>query len=457
MRPLRSVASTVVILLVLTAAAGAGPPGQWTRLSGAVINFAEPGLARTSDGVLHVVYVRSNGSRRDLVHLSINPGGRVGRDSIALSGWSSMNHPDLLRMPDNTLRVFFGGIRSTSAGETNTALNTATAPASGATWTLQAGKAAQSNTAYAGATTGAGLARDGTPISTWSSGGVGYHYGTSPSDPDRSVPETGCCLYGPEIAVDASTGQAYIGFFSLESNTPGLYAQRISPGGVQGNRFPAPGSRVGTNAYNPGGRTALTGRIGAPGVFLAYGPGYPTPGTVALWRVESARPQLVVKARRAEHVNVAAAPQGRLWLMWEQSGTIYATRSNPAANRIGPVNTLKPPGGGTIFRLNGEGSAGPLDLIANVNAGGEQGLWHQQVWPKLQLAAASRKDGKGRVITFRVLDAGDPVAGATVKAGGRTLRTSANGTATLTQASAARVRAAASKAGYAPANPIVVR
>jgi hypothetical protein len=446
-----------VALLALTASAAAGPPGQWTRLSGTVINFAEPGLARTSDGVLHVVYVRNNGTRRDLVHVAVNPAGKVGSESVALGGWASMNHPDLLRMPDNTLRVFFGGIRSTAAGETNTALNTATAPASGATWTLQTGKAAQSNTAYAGATTGAGLARDGTPISTWSSGGVGYHYGTSPGDPDRSVPETGCCLYGPEVAVDASTGQAYIGFFSLEPNTPGLYAQRISPSGVQGSRFPAPGSRVGTNAFNPGGRTALTGRISAPGVFLAYGQGYPTPGTVALWSVGTARPQIVVKASRAEHVNVAAAPQGRLWLMWEQSGTIHATRTNPAATRIGAVNTLKPPGGGTIFRLNGEGSAGPLDLVVNVNAGGKQGLWHQQVQPKLQLTASSRKAGNGRVVTFRVLDAGDPVPGATVKAGGRTLRTTANGTASLAQAKVAPVRALASKAGYAPASPIVVR
>jgi hypothetical protein len=165
----------------------------------------------------------------------------------------------------------------------------------------------------------------------------------------------------------------------------------------------------------------------------------------------------VIKADRNEHANVAAAPDGRLWLMWEQSGTIYAARTNRTATRVGAVNALKPPSGGTIFRLNGEGSAGPLDLIANVNAGGQQGLWHQQVWPKLQLAASSRKAGTGRVITFRVLDAGDPVTGATVKAGGRTLRTSANGTATLRQVKASRLRASASKAGYAPASPIVVR
>ena len=84
-------------------------------------------------------------------------------------------------------------------------------------------------------------------------------------------------------------------------------------------------------------------------------------------------------------------------------------------------------------------------------------LWHQQVQPKLQLTATSRKAGKGRVVTFSVVDAGDPVAGAAVKAGGRTLRTSAKGTATLKQARAVRLRATASKAGYAASAPLVVR
>ena len=98
---------------------------------GTVINFAEPGLARTSDGALHVVYTRRNGTKEDLIHVAVAPTGSVGADSVALGGWASMSHPDLLRMPDGTLRAFFGGIRSTSPGETNNSMNTATAPASG--------------------------------------------------------------------------------------------------------------------------------------------------------------------------------------------------------------------------------------------------------------------------------------------------------------------------------------
>lgn len=453
----RILAATAIAVTVLGLAASAsgGPRGTWTRLPGTVLNFAEPGLARTSDGMLHVLYVRDGRPLDELVHVTVRPNGAVGSPASALGGWRTLNNPDLLRMPDGSLRAFFGGIRSTAAGEPNRALNTATAPASGRPWTLQVGKAAQSSSAYSGSSTGAGLARDGTPVSAWASTGeLGFHYGVDPADPDRVVPQTGCCLYQPEIAADTATGQAYVGFFSLERGREGVYAQRISPAGVQGGRLLVPGSRVRGNALNPSGRTSLTARLGAPGVFLVNGQGYPTYSSIAVWRVGSSRPQMVVKADRAEHVNVAAAPAGRLWIIWEQRGTIYAARTNRTATRLGAVNTLRPPGGGAIFRLNGEGSAGPLDLVANVRSGG-QALWHQQVWPKLTLTVSSRRSGAGRTITFRVLDAGDPVAGATVRAGGATLRTAANGSVTLRQQRPARVRASASRAGYAPATATV--
>jgi hypothetical protein len=445
-------AVTAVLVLVVVAGAQAGPRGQWTRLPGTVINFAEPGLARTGDGVLHVLYTRRNGTKEDLVHLEISPGGAVGADSVALGGWSAMSHPDVLRMPDGSLRAFFGGIRSTNVGETNKRLSTATAPAAGTPWTLRSGDVVQAPSAYATGVTGAGLAKDGTPISTWSvTPGLGYHYGINGGDPDRAIPQTGCCLYTPDVAVDSASGQAWVGFHSNENDGPGLYVNAIGPGGPQGGRKLASGSVVGKSSIYPGNRTSLTGRIGAGGVYLFYGQGYPTFKTLALWKVDTAKPHLIVKADRNEHANVAAAPEGRLWLMWEQNGTIYAARTNRTATRLGAANAIRTPSGATIYRLNGEGSAGPLDLIANMQAAGGQAFWHQQVWPKLSLTGSR----KGATIAFRVTDAGDPVAGATVKAGGKTLKTNAAGRATLTKAPAGRVKASASKAAYAPATAAV--
>jgi hypothetical protein len=451
---MRLLGAAVVALLVLGLSAGAqaGPRGQWTRLPGTVINFAEPGLARTGDGVLHVLYTRRNGTKEDLVHLEVSAAGAVGSDAVAIGGWSAMSHPDLLRMPDGTLRAFFGGIRSTNVGETNKRLSTATAPASGSPWTLKAGDVVQAPSAYATGVAGAGLAKDGTPISTWSvSPGLGYHYGISGGDPDRSIPQTGCCLYTPDVAVDSASGQAWVGFHSNENSGPGLYVNAIGPGGPQGGRKLAPGSVVGKSSIYPGNRTSLTGRMGAGGVYLLYGQGYPTFKTLALWNVDTGRPHLVIKADRNEHANVAAAPEGRLWLMWEQNGTIFAARTNRTATRVGASNAIRPPSGATIYRLNGEGSAGPLDLIANMQAAGGQAFWHQQVWPKLSLAGSR----SGTRIVFRVTDAGDAVAGATVRAGGKTIRTNAAGRATLTPAPGGRVKATASKAAYAPATATV--
>ncbi len=72
--------AAVVVVLVVALPAAAGPPGAWTRLPGTVINFAEPGLARTSDGVLHILYVRKNGAKSDLVHVTVSPAANVGAE-----------------------------------------------------------------------------------------------------------------------------------------------------------------------------------------------------------------------------------------------------------------------------------------------------------------------------------------------------------------------------------------
>jgi hypothetical protein len=437
-----------LVVLVVTGSAAAGPPGQWTRLPGTVVNFAEPGLARTSDGVLHVVYTRKNGTKEELAHVEVSPSGKVGADSVALGGWASMSHPDLLRMPDGSLRVFFGGIRSTNPGETNIALNSATAPAAGTPWALQPGKVAQATYAYATTYAGAAVAKNGVPISSWAgTPGLGFHYGVSPSDPDRAIPQSGCCLYHPDIGVDAASGQAWIAFTSNETASPGVFVNQIGPGGPEGGRKLGPGSISGKNFLQPIGRTSITGRIGAAGVFLAYGQGYPTYGSVAVWKVDSAKPQLVLKANGAKHVGIAAGPEGRLWVMWDLGGKIYATRTNRTATRAGGISILKPPGSGSVYELDGEGSTGPLDLVANDG----QGLWHQQVLPKLQVS------GKrvGKAIVFNVTDAGDPVAAAVVKAGRKTLKTAANGRATLGNAPTGRVKASATKAGYAAASASV--
>jgi hypothetical protein len=77
---------------------------------------------------------------------------------------------------------------------------------------------------------------------------------------------------------------------------------------------------------------------------------------------------------------------------------VFATRTNKAATRAGAiVSTKPPPGTSTIWRLAGEGSAGPLDVLLHVTAGGSIATWHTQVLPRLLLTAkATLKLKKGR-------------------------------------------------------------
>lgn len=60
--PRRALAAPACAAFACPAAAVAGPPGKWTKVTGLDYtgsNIDELGLARTPDGVLHVVYVKS--------------------------------------------------------------------------------------------------------------------------------------------------------------------------------------------------------------------------------------------------------------------------------------------------------------------------------------------------------------------------------------------------------------
>jgi hypothetical protein len=133
--------------------------------------------------------------------------------------------------------------------------------------------------------------------------------------------------------------------------------------------------------------------------------------------------------------------------MWQDSGRLRAARTNPAATKVGAVvNVPSPPGTSSLWDVFGEGSLGPLDLLAHVSARGGLATWHRQVLPGLTLRCVSKKGGA----TCRVSDAGAPVAGAKVKAGGKTATTAGSGIASFTLAKGS-YPATATKAGYTPA------
>jgi hypothetical protein len=442
----RAVVALAALLLLLAASgAEAGRPGVWTRVTEPTgKNIDQVGFARTSDGVLHVVWVEHAGQKESLWHQGIAADGTlVGAKNAVVSEFDSIGNPDLVVSGDGSLRVFFGGLGPAP----NNALNTATAPANGAEWTLQPGRAAQDSAAYA-ADVGAGTMKNGTPVSAWGTTfGTRVHVGTNPADADISV-QTACCGYFPDVASADARDQAVVVWYSNASGAAGLFAQAVSAAGPVGGKRLLPGSVAGANSLAPDGRVVIVARAGG-GTYVGYGAGYPTYKTVDLWRFGAARPSITIPAAAAGDVSVAASTDGRLWLMWHVGTTVYATRTNKLATRAGAVVAVKPPSGTTtIWKLDGEGSLGPLDVLASVTTPGSLATWHTQVLPKLSLAASG-----GEVLHFRVTDAGDPVAGAKVKVGRRTLTTDTAGRAHVDLARG-KVSATASAVGYVASDAV---
>ena len=122
-------------------------------------------------------------------------------------------------------------------------------------------------------------------------------------------------------------------------------------------------------------------------------------------------------------VGVFTGPAGRLWIAFGDRDTVWVTRTSKALSRFEPLQTLAAPAGAfNLLRLEGEGSTGPLDLFADVlvNGGSKDGSYFQHVLPLLSAGATARpvKSANGKVkayvVTVRVSDVGDPLAGASV-------------------------------------------
>lgn len=162
--------------------------------------------------------------------------------------------------------------------------------------------------------------------------------------------------------------------------------------------------------------------------------------------------------RGAESTKLSPAPNGAFWMMWKDDNLVFVRRSNPALTKWGAIVKVKPPKGtGTVYDVIGEGSNGPLDLLANVDRGGQLAYWHQRILPGLSISAKPKKvsaSSRGQV-TFKVTDAGKAIPGAIVKFRGGTKSTNAGGKAKFTipaGAKTGRKKATAKKSGYTKAS-----
>jgi hypothetical protein len=440
--PMNGLLAFAVLIFPATALCRAGSAKDasarfWTRLTATTgRNTDEVAEARTADGTLHVIWLRKNGVGSDLVHTAIDKDGHVsGSPSTILTAWPTLNNPALV-VAGGKLRALFGGQRSTDARDPYSAgaLYTATSDATGAAWTLEPGAKAPSNSVYA-SPTGATVAKDGTIVTAWAiSFALDAHIGLDPHQPDLKL-ETRCCTYQPSLATDSETGEVVLEWYSNISKANGLYAQTLLPSQGTAVYVPGSASESRTESLSADQRVGITARRGAPGIYMGYCSGYPACQTVNVWPYKAEKPMVVERAPGARFANITAGPEGRLWVMWMRSGHLFAARSNRAATRFGPPVTVLPPHGTDyIWKVGGEGSLGPLDLLASMTVA-SQGLatWHTRVLPPLTLTASPRRfvAAQGAKVDFAVTDVGDPVPGAKISVAGKTLTTDAEGRASL--------------------------
>jgi hypothetical protein len=454
-----------LVIAALATALVAAPPAtaagwkQVTASNGS--NIDQVGLLRTADGVLHVAWHHRTGpNTEDLLHTAIAPNGAVGATVPIASGWTGFENPALVAVPGG-IRAFFGAIRSIDPNETNNDLNTALSGDGGASWALQTGSIVPVGGQAYGSPVAATTLPDGTPLQAWAGTlGTWVHAGLSPATPshDYQAP-LGHYGYDTGLASDAA-GQTVMAWYSNATGHLGVFAQGVA---ADGSPVGAPANMSSTSNMAVGmiGRTPIVARRGG-GIYVAYATGYPTINRVRLWRVGTSSARLIAaaSANNTATATLAAAPDGRLWVAWKDTiggkPHVYVRRSNKAATAFGAVvDAGQPKGGASGYRLDASATATALDVFGlfAIGTGSTTATYYRRVLPGLTLTAlpSQLRRGAAKEVSFTVVDAGDPVAHAKVRAGGASGTTNTKGKVALRIPARTRsLLATASASGYAP-------
>jgi hypothetical protein len=447
----RAAALAMLLTLATTASAQAAPWQRVTTPDGDSTD--QVGHVRTRDGVLHLAWHHPTGpNTADLVHTPISAAGKVGSATPIQTGWTGFTNAALVNDPAG-LRVFWGGFRTTDTNDPQRETNTALSGDGGASWALQPGQVNPSGAQSYASPHAATVRGDGTTLQAFAGTlGTWVHAGLTPATAnfDFQAP-LGQYGYDPQLATDASNRTIMV-WYSSGAGHLGVQAQEVAG---DGSPVGAATTMPGTGAMEVGmlGRTPLVARRGG-GFYVAY----PTPNDVRVWRVGAGNAPRVgsVTGSGSGAVAIADADQGRIWVVWTRGfgdPDVLARRSNKKATRFGAtVNASHPKDAAQAYKLDASASGGALDVLGNFNIGTttDAVTSYRRILPGLTLKARPKKVRRGKEtdVRFTVLDAGDPVRGATVKAAGRSGTTGGNGRVTLTIRSRRQVTAKASRDGY---------
>jgi hypothetical protein len=242
-----------------------------------------------------------------------------------------------------------------------------------------------------------------------------------------------CCGYAESLEVD-STGVAQVAFWSNATGQSGyLYGPLGGPYAhvTAGNESLANDERV----------PLVADRFGF--TFLGYQTGYPDANRFVVSAMHDGKQVHAVSFTHAfkqpdPHMALSLDDIGRLWALWTQDGAVWAARSRSHGAHFGAAVHVK--ASGSVYQLEaGALHNGSVDAVINTGSN----LQDQRLLPGLTVKVSKT--------AARVLDDGFPVAGATLKGGGMTLKTNAAGRVSLAGVRRHAVMAV-SAPGYAPAS-----
>jgi hypothetical protein len=344
------------------------------------------------------------------------------RKTVA-GGLAAVGDPRIVQLPDGAVVLFAAdqdGVVSFSSGS------------GGASWTGPA-KTASADT---GDVQAAAVRKDGTTL--FSQDGTGFLNVYQGGAAAHNVFPR-CCGYAESLAVD-SHGLAQVAFWSNATGHAGYLYGKLDAGGALAG---------GLKTLSAGPTVERDNRVplvadGKGNTFVAFANGYPASSSFVVDTLRGGAVAHTVKLAKGSFTGdeplmaLATDSSDRLWAVWTQSGSVWAARSRSAGAHFGAAVHVAVPG--SAYELEPAALPdGSVDAILNTGSA----LQSQRLLPGLTVVATAT--------TVRVLDDGFPVAGATIRAAGKTVKTDAAGKATLGSLSR-HTSLSVQAAGYAPAS-----
>jgi hypothetical protein len=350
-------------------------------------NIADIGLARGSDGVLHVLWTAGqSGGHQKIMDTPLAPKGAPGKTATIATGLWSASYPDATATPSG-LYVLWNGDKSSNP---NTPQGTfwATRPLKGGQWKLGGNVPNLTGVPETTTTETATTGGDGKPWISYTDTDalVVLHLGQQ----EAKIAPAKCCVYYPGMATDGKSGATWLAYMSLINGSQGIFLQKLSKNAASGKAVRLPGTVTAGSVYPLSQRIGVTGRgKGRGGVFVLYGAGYPSYTSLDLIAAGAAKPvKLATFSGFTEQVagdTIAAGPDGRLWATWwDGAGTapkLFVRATTKATNTAfgKTVKVSLPAGTSTIWRVYTSAQAGRLDVVALLSRGSNTAYWATQV------------------------------------------------------------------------------